>query len=164
MKEPPIRSPLRLPDDVFRARLAETVQAMEQWADEMRDAADIAIREAATFWKIDAAPFAPGACRFETLFNANQTYSLVVAGETYENRPFDRFEFFPMLARAVAAGRVERIETLSALTAAVEMIETRIELEDGWAWIGERRVGPRVGRRLEVAEERRVRRFLPYRR
>ncbi|MFN0218540.1 MAG: hypothetical protein ACKVP4_06970 [Hyphomicrobium sp.] len=164
MTQPPIRSTLRLPDDAFRARLSETIAALDQWAADMRDVAEIAIQQSATFWKIEAAPHAPGTCTFETLFNANQTYSLVIAGESYEDRPFDRFEFFPMMARAVAAGRVERIQTLSALTATVEMIETRIELEDGWAWIGERRVGPRVRRGLEMAEERRVQRFLPYRR
>lgn len=162
MIDTPIRANLRLPTDVFRARLAETVEALEEWAAATRSAADISIREQATFWKLSAAPYARGACPFEVLFNAEQTYSLAIAGEVYEDRPFDRFEFFPMMARAMSAGRVERVETANALTATIEMIETRIELEDGWVWIGERRIGQRQRRTLDTPEERRVKRFLPY--
>ena len=84
--------------------------------------------------------------------------------DVYEDRPFDTVAFFPMLARAIAGGHVERIETRSALTGALDAIEMRVVLEDGWAWIGERRVGARQSRRVETAEERRVHRFLPYRR
>lgn len=164
MTETPIRPKLRLPDDLFRARLAETIETMEAWAAATRDAAEITINVHTTFWKMSSLPFASGACPFEALFNADQTYGLVIGGERYEDRPFDRFEFFPMMARAIASGRVERVETMSALTANLEMVEMRIELEDGWVWIGERRVGHRPKRRIETPEERRGQRFLPYRR
>lgn len=164
MRAPPIRSTLRLPDDAFRANLAETIAAMEQWEVDARSGAAIEIKAHPSFWRIAVAPHAAGACPFEVVFKSDQTYSIWVAGETYEDRPFDRFDFFPMMARAIEAGRVERIRTLNALTGALEMIETRIDLEDGWSWIAERRVGAHVRRGLEASEERRVHRFLPYRR
>ena len=164
MTAPPIRSAPHPPDDAFSSALAATIEEMVQWAGANRDVADIEIQSHAAFWRIEAQPRMPGACPFEALLNQDQTYSLVIAGEFYEKRPIDRLDFFAMMARAIAAGRVERILTLSALTETLEAIETRIELEDGWAWVAERRVGPRLRRGLEPDEERRVQRFLPYRR
>lgn len=164
MTDPPIRPTLRLPDDAYRARLAATIEELERWAADLRDAADIVTTPHSAFWRIESTPHMPGACDFTALFSASQTFSLIVAGEFYEDRPIDRFELFPMIARAMSAGRVERIHTLSALTNSVKTIETRIELEDGWAWVGERRIGPYGRREGDASEERRVRRFLPYRR
>ena len=164
MNDGPIRSALILPDDVFRARLAATISEMENWVAAHRDCADCDMSSTSSYWKLRVVPRMTGACPFEMMFRANQTFSMSLAREVYEDRPFDTFEFFPMLARAVAGGHVERIETRSALTGALEAIEMRVVLEDGWAWIGERRVGARQSRRVETAEERRVYRFLPYRR
>jgi hypothetical protein len=109
-------------------------------------------------------PEMPGAAPFQLLLAASQRFSLKIGGEIYDDKPIDRFDFFPMLVRAIRDGRVARIETFNALTEALETIETRVELEDGWAWVGERRVGQRASRRLESAQERRTARFLPYRR
>lgn len=164
MTSSPIRHSQALPDDVFRSRLAETIAALEDWAAAHRDCAEIEMSSGAEYWQLRAVPHMPGACPFEMLFRTNQTFSLNLASEIYEDRRIDRFEFFAMFARAVTRGDVERIETLSALTGAREMIEMRVSLEDGWAWIGERRIAPRLPRKLDGAETRRVRRFLSYRR
>ncbi len=151
-------------DDVFRNRLEEAIDGLEAWSVQHRDAADVNIASSAAYWKLSVRPFMLGACAFDIVLLANQRYSLDIAGEVYEDKIIDRFDFFIMLARAIASGNACRIETRSALTAALEIIETRIDLEDGWAWIGERRVGARTARNLESAQEIRTRRFLPYRR
>ncbi len=164
MMPPPIRKATALPDDVFRERLAETIAALEAWAADNGDVAEIEMAVGAEFWKIRAVPHMTGACPFEILLRTNQTFSVNLASEVYEDRRIDRFDFFAMFARAVTLGNVERIETLSAATGAREMIEMRVDLEDGWAWIGERRVAPRNSRKFETNEVCRLRRFLSYRR
>ena len=68
------------------------------------------------------------------------------------------------LVSAIAAGRVERIETRNALTGVLLGIGTRVEIEDGWDWTGARRTTPTPLPALEADEVRRTHRFLPYRR
>jgi hypothetical protein len=151
-------------DDAFRNRLGEAILAMEAWASAHRDCADVEVSITAGYWKLAAHPFTKGACPFELLLRADQKFDAAIGGEVYEDKPIDKFEFFPMLARAIATGNVEQIEVLNALTGALDAIETRITLEDGWAWIGERRTGPRGARRTDSTQELRTKRFLPYRR
>ena len=151
-------------DDVFRQHLENVIGDLERWSAGYHDVADLKISATAAYWKLSVRPFMTGACPFEILLQASRSFSLDIAGEVYEDKPFDRFDFFLHLSRAIVAGHVARIETRSALTGALETIETRVELEDGWAWIGERRVGARGVRKLESSQETRTQRFLPYRR
>ncbi len=151
-------------DDVFRARLNEVITELEQWGHAQRDVATIESAAAAAFWEMAVTPNLKGACPFGVLFRPDQRFTLALGDEIYEDKPFDRFDFFIMLARAVAAGKIDMLETRSALTGTLEKIETRVELEDGWAWIGERRIGGRAVRKTDAAQEVRTRRFLPYRR
>ena len=151
-----------LPDDAFRRKLEETIAELETWAGVTRQAARIDVANAPTYWRMTVEPVAAGAAPFQLLLTDAQRFTLLVAGELYAEKPIDAFEFFPMLVRAIAAGNVERIETSNAMTAALETLETRIVLEDGWAWVGERRIGSRISRRPETVQERRTRRFLPY--
>lgn len=153
-------------DDVFRARLSETVAELDRWAATLTDVATIEMAETSTYWRMAVRPFMVGAAPFDLLIEADQKFSLNVAGEIYEKKPVDSFEFFPKLARAIAAGHVERIESRCAMTGALELVDTRITLDDGWAWIGERRCGLRqVARaKAEAAAVSRSHRFLPYRR
>lgn len=151
-------------DDVFRDRLATTIAALDAWALQNRDVADIETSSGSTHWRLRSLPHQRGACAFELVLTAEQTFSLNLGGEIYEGRPIDQLDFFPMLVRAVAAGRVERIQTLNAMTGAREQVDMRVTLEDGWAWIGERRTGLRGLRRLEANEERRCEPYLAYRR
>ncbi len=151
-------------DDTYREHLSTAISALQAWAAENRDVADIEIDDADAYWKISVRPHAAGTCPFELLFDAKQNFSLALDREIYEHRPIDRFDFFAMLARAACDGRIERITTHNAMTAAADMIEMRVILEDGWAWVGERRVGPRPSRKLETAAISRIERYLPYRR
>lgn len=152
------------PDDVYRSRLGETIAALEAWAARQRDVANIDIAATATYWKLTVVPSARGACPFELLLRADQRFNTIIGDEIYEDKLIDQFEFFPMMVHAIATGNVERIEVLNALTGTVEAVETRLTLEDGWAWIGERRTSHRPMRRHEMSEERRVSPYLPYRR
>jgi hypothetical protein len=151
-------------DDVYRNQLGEAILSLEGWARDNRDVAAIEMSVTPSYWKLSAQPETFGACPFDLLLRADQKFNLAIGGEVYEDKPVDKLDFFGMLARAIAAGRIERIEVLNALTGAREAIETRVTLEDGWAWIAERRIGPRTAQRLEAAQELRTKRYLPYRR
>ncbi len=151
-------------DDAFRAALAEAISGLEDWARQARVNADIDIAQGSSYWRLSARPTMKGACPFDLLLAAGQTYSLKVAEEFYGDKPIDKFDLFLRLASAIEAGRVAQIETRNALTDSLECIESRVELDDGWAWIGERRIGNRPSRKLDTAQARRERRFLPYNR
>ena len=151
-------------NDVYRANLASVIATLEAWARDHRDAAEIETAAVTSYWKMAVMPHTTGACPFEILLRADQRFDVNIAGEAYYDKPIDRFDFFPMLARAVFAGNVARVDISNALTSALESVETRVTLEDGWTWIGERRVGTRSARKIESAQESRAHRFLPYRR
>lgn len=153
-----------LPDDVFRERLETTLVDLETWAQETRDSADIAISASDRYWRMAVGPFFPGACPFELLIKASQSFDIVLDREAYEDRPIQRFDLFLNLAKAIVAGRVERIETRNALTGIPINIATRVELAPGWDWIGSRTVLKRFIRSLEVNEEQRTYRYLSYHR
>ena len=108
--------------------------------------------------------FLPSACPFELLIKADQTFDLVLNGEVYESHPVERFDLFPKLAAAIAAGHVERIETRNSQTGILIDVATRVELASGWDWTGSRRVLQRFVRPLEAHEERETHRFLSYKR
>jgi hypothetical protein len=150
-----------LPDDVFRDRLEQTLVELEAWAKAASDSAEIDIGASRQYWRMSAIPHARGACPLELMIKSDQTFSLKLAGEVYEDRPADKFDFFLKLSHAIAAGRVERIETLNALTVVLLVIAMRVELAPQWEWIGERRLAIPAA---DGAEERRTHRFLPYRR
>ncbi len=148
-----------LPDDVFRDHLERTLVDIEAWAEKARECAAIDITASQKYWRMVVLPYVPLACPFELLIKSDQNFSLKLADETYENRPIERFDLFPALARAVEAGHAERIETFDATTDALVAIASRVELMPGWDWIGERRLVPPV-----QSEECRTHRFLSYRR
>ena len=153
-----------LSDDVFRERLERLLVELEAWAETTRDASAIDIAASARYWRMSVHPFAEGACPFEIMIKADQTFSLKLQDEVYEDRPLDRFDFFVRLVEAIAAGRVERIETFNALTGLLLAIEMRVELSPGWDWIGVRSVAPQKSPALVEAVECSTHRFLPYRR
>lgn len=151
-----------LPDDVFRERLEQTLVDLEAWAEETRSNADITITASDRYWRMTVFPFLAGACPFELLLNASQTFDLSLDGEIYENRPVERFDFFIRLAQAIAAGRVERIETRNSLTGLLIAIAMRVEIAPDWRWMGSRRILKHDLNLLTADEERQTRRFLPY--
>jgi hypothetical protein len=153
-----------LPNDVFRERLEQTLVELEAWAKGKRDCADIEIAASERYWKMAVVPHFPRACAFELLIDADQTFGLMLQEEIYEKRSIQRFDLFPTLVTAIAAGRVERIETRNSLTDLLLAVEMRVELADGWDWIGRRYLPVRSLSALKADEERRTYRFLPYRR
>ena len=154
------RTDKMLPDDVFRERLEQTLVELEAWAEKIRDCADADVDASQRHWRMSVVPYLPGACPFELLIKADQTFSLNIAGEFYEDKPLDRFDFFIKLVTAIADGRVERIETYSAPTGMLLGIAMRVEIEDGWDWIGSREVTRRRIPLLESEVERSARRYL----
>jgi hypothetical protein len=156
------RTDKMLPDDVFRERLEKTLVDLEAWAKTIRDCADAEVDASQRHWRMSVVPYIPGACPFELLIKADQTFSLNLAGEFYEDRPLDRFDFFIKLVDAIAAGRVDRVETYSAPTGMLLGIAMRVAIEDGWDWIGSREVTRHRMPLLESEIERRTRRYLSY--
>ena len=153
-----------LPDDVFRERLEKTLVDLETWAEETRGGADIAISASDRYWRMAVRPFFPGTCPFELLIKASQTFDLVLDREAYENKPIQRFDLFLNLAKAIAAGRAERIETRNALTGILIDVTMRVELAAGWDRIGSRKALKRFAHPLEANEEQRTYRYLTYNR
>ena len=152
------------PDDVYRRHLGEIIAALETWAHDNRDVARIETASTPSFWKVNVNPHVRGACPFELLLRSDQRFNVAIGDEVYEDNPVGNFDFFAKLAGAIVRGHVERVDFLNALTGALDMIETRVTLDDGWAWIGERRIGQRSATRLESGQELRTRPYLPYRR
>jgi hypothetical protein len=153
-----------LPDDVFRERLEQTLIDLEAWADEMRDCADIEIAASERYWRLSVRPHFPAACPFDLLLHREQTFDLAIGGQHYENKPIERLDLFLKLVKAIAAGRVERIETRNALTGVLIAVAMRVELAEGWDWLGRHTVLKRSLHTLEQSEECQTFRFLPYRR
>jgi hypothetical protein len=160
----PQRDPSMLSDDVFRDNLERSLIKLEKWANTLADCAAVDVAAARHYWRLSVAPFMSGACPFDLMLKSDQTFSLRLARETYEDNPIDGFDLFLKLAIAIAAGRVDKIETLNADTEALLAVEMRVALAPGLDWIGERRVAPRAGLASDPPEERRTHRFLPYRR
>lgn len=148
-----------LPDDVFRDRLEQTLVEVEKSVTNLRDCAAVEITASPRYWSVVVFPFLAAACPFELMIKADQTFSVKLAGEAFENRPVERFELFPHLVRAIEAGRVDKISKFDAMTDALLAIEMHVELAPGWDWFGERRIRP-----PSPAEEWRTHRYLAYRR
>jgi hypothetical protein len=164
MTKQSIRAPAKRPDDVYRAVLDDCIAKFTAWRDAHESVADIQVEATGGHWRLSAAPYAVGACAFELLVQPNQRFSLVVGDEVFEDKPVTDPEVLVMLVKAISAGRVQRIEVSNALTGQVERIETRISLEDGWDWIGERRIASRPGVDASAAEVLKTRPYLAYRR
>jgi len=155
-----------LPDDVFRSRLQSTITALRYWAPSVADAARIDETETSDFWRIDVSPVVASACPFELILHADQHYDLSIAGETYESRPIDTFEWIVPLANAVADGSIVQRRWISRLTGLERAVETVIMLPDGGIW-QESRGAPSYFRAPTLDDdgtELREKRFLPYRR
>jgi hypothetical protein len=148
-----------LPDDVFRDRLEQTLVEIEKSVAKMRDYAAVDVAASPRYWRVVVLPFFAAACPMDLMIKADQTFSLKLAGEAFEDRPVEHFELFPHLVRAIEAGHVEKISKHDAMTDALVAIEMRVALGPGWDWLGERRIAP-----VTSAEEWRTHRYLAYRR
>ncbi|CAN1722636.1 conserved protein of unknown function [Hyphomicrobium sp. 1Nfss2.1] len=154
-----------LPDDVFRSRLQSTITALRYWAPSVADAARIEETETSDFWRIDVAPMVASACPFELILHADQNYDLSIAGETYESRPVETFEWIVPLANAVADGSIVQRRWISRLTGLERAVETIVMLPGGGIWKETRGAWDLRAPTLDDdGTELREKRFLPYRR
>lgn len=153
-----------LPDDVFRSRLQSTITALRYWAPSIADAARLEETETGDYWRITVTPRVASACPFELILHADQRFDLSVAGETYEGRPLDSFDWFIPFANAVADGNIVQRRWISRLTGLERSVETVVVLPSGAIWRegnGETHQIPTLD---DDGTELRERRFLPYRR
>jgi hypothetical protein len=155
----PVSDTDMLPDDLFRDRLEQTLIDIEKHAAVIDKAAKIDVVAQPSYWRLAVRPFIPLACPFELMIKEDQTFSLELDGERYENLKIERFELFPALVRAIEKGDAERINTYSTVTDALVAVAMRVLLEPGWDWYGERRLMPE-----SAAEQRATHRYLPYNR
>jgi hypothetical protein len=153
-----------LPDDVFLSRLQSTITALRYWAPSVADAARLEEEETSDYWKIVVTPTMATACPFELILHADQRYDLAIAGETYESRPIESFDWFVPFAGAVSEGHVVQRRWLSRLTGLERSVETLVTLPGGSIWRegrGDTHLLPTLD---DDGTELRERRFLPYRR
>lgn len=153
-----------LPDDIFRTRLQSTITALRYWAPSIADAARLEETETGDYWRIIVTPKVASACPFELILHADQRYDLSVAGEVYEGRPLDTFDWCIPFANAVADGNVVQRRWISRFTGLERLVETVVMLPSGTIWRegnGASHLTPTLD---DDGTELRERRFLPYRR
>jgi len=153
-----------LPDDVFRSRLQATITALRYWAPSIADTARLDEQETADFWCLKVSPRVPSACPFEMILYTDQRYDIAVAGESYDNRPIESFEWFVPFAEAVAEGNIVQRRWISRFTGLERAIETVVTLPNGGIWREANDSRPITPTLADDGAELRERRFLPYRR
>lgn len=153
-----------LPDDVFRSRLQSTITALRYWAPSVADAARLQEVENSDYWKIVVAPAVASACPFELILHSDQRYDVAIAGETYESRPIESFEWFVPFAEAIAEGNVVQRQWISRLTGLERSAETLVTMPNGGIWCEARGAPQKMPTLDDDGTELRERRFLPYRR
>jgi hypothetical protein len=153
-----------LSDDVFRSRLETTIASLRYWVPQVADAARIEDSEIAGAWKLAVTPRTEGACAFELLLCESQKFDLMLAGETYEDRPIESLSLFLPLVEAISEGRVIQRRTSSVLTGILYEVESTVLLGDGALWRDHRCLAP-ISSAVpgdSLTETRHL--FLPYRR
>ncbi len=149
-----------LSDDTYRSRLAVAIAELRYWVPSISDAAEIEETETSAFWRLAVTPKLPQACPFELILRADQLHDILIAGESYENRPIGSLDIFLPLAQAITDGAVVQRRWFSSATGRPLSIETLVSLPGGATW----REGERPPREQELAVEFRDRHFLAYRR
>lgn len=143
-------------DDAYRHGLQGIVEGLRYWVPAIADVAHIAEDGGADFWHLNITSRMPGGCPFEMLLRHDQTYDMVIAGETYEYLPVPSLAMFLPMAEAIIDGRVVQRHWISRQTGARHAIETLVFLSDGSTWC--------EGNKPDGSCENRDRHFLPYRR
>jgi hypothetical protein len=146
-----------LSDDVFRDRLEQVLIEIETYVAGIRDCAAVDVVASLRYWRMIVVPQVPGACPFELIIKADQTFSIRLADQTFEDRPVDEFDLFLKLLRAVEAGHVDKILKFDATTEELIAIAMRVNLTPDLDWFCEHRLAPAA-----ATEEWRAHRYLPY--
>ena len=126
-----------LADDVFRPKLQETIAALEKWAKQIGQFAQVERSE--TNWRIKLEPPVPNACPCELILRRDQRFDLVIGEETYEDHPVRNLGLFLPMLQAVVAGNVSTRRWISSATGLEYQVETVVPLPDGTSWRAERR-------------------------
>ncbi|MDH4982040.1 hypothetical protein [Hyphomicrobium sp. D-2] len=153
-----------LPDDVFRTRLQATITALRYWAPTVASTARVEETSSGDYWRLAITPITPSACPLELILHSDQHYDIFIAGETYEGRPIDSFDWFLPLAEAVAEGQVVQRQRISRLTGLQRSTETLVALANGEVWFDGRDTLHAAPPIEDDGTEIRERRFLPYHR
>ena len=153
-----------LPDDVFRTRLQATITALRYWAPTIASAARVEETSSGDYWRLAIVPTTPSACPLELILHSDQSYDLALAGETYQGRPIDSFDWFLPLAEAVADGQVVQRQRVSRLTGLKHSTQTLVALANGDVWFDGRDTLQSAPPIEDDGTEIRERRFLPYQR
>lgn len=142
--------------------LEDTYRALSGWREKAAAAASIQMHDTAAGWALIGRPHMLGACGFVLLFEAQREFTVQIEKEIYARQPVGTTDFFVRFVEAVEAGRVVQIEYADAATGALTAVESKVSFDDGWAWVGERRLSKRCRRDGEV--ERHIRQFLRWQR
>jgi hypothetical protein len=148
-----------LADDIFRPKLEETIAALEEWAKQMGQFAQVERSE--TNWRIKVLPPIPNACPCELILRRDQRFELAIGEETYEDHPVRNLDLFLPMLQAVVAGNVSTRRWISSATGLEYQVETVVSLPDGTSWRADRR-NPLAPHPPEINLECEARQYLPY--
>lgn len=153
-----------LPNDVFRARLDQTIASINYWVPSIADVTTVERTDGEAYWRLKIVPNVANACGFELILRDDQKFDLMIAGEVYEDRKIEVVEAFLPLVDAIASGNVEQHRWISAATSTERAVETLVHFSDGRIWRdGHPQKFLSLAHRTDGAQLH-VRRFLPYRR
>lgn len=131
-----------LPDDVFRNRVRDVCQTLEQWCEGRKDVARITRETGAGFWRLAAVPGAAQACPVEVVIHhAAQTIDLGIGRESCTGLGVEVLERLPALFAAVEAGLAIERCWHSALTELPLAVDTLVPAGDGETWLHRRVLG-----------------------
>lgn len=150
-----------------REVLAETTGALQRWAGEHRDVADIDLDNGDGYWRLDVRPFALHACPFELVVHADGVhYDIAVDTCSYAGLRTRNIQLLPVLVSALVAGRVVTARWRSIHTGLLHSVETTISPEDAACdtWRQTQHVEA-VSQLLDSSDcERHAKHYVPYRR
>lgn len=153
------------PLDVFRQHFDTAVQTLEQWAGRQRDVAEVVVERAAGFWRVSLLPLSPTACAIELILHRNQTYDIMIGGESYEGLAVASLDDFEPLLAAIVDGRVRTRYDHRGATNALAGVMTEVMIDGGKVWQQARVVGSVATRaQTDPSVISRERHYAPYRR
>lgn len=150
-----------------RDDLAKATAALQRWADEHGDVAEIELDDGDGYWRLGVRPFALYACPFElVVYDDGVHYDIAVDTCSYADLRTRNMQFLPALVSAITAGCVVIAHWRSIHTGLLHSVETRISPEGDavGSWQQTQRVAA-VANLLKISDcERHAKHYVPYRR
>jgi len=141
----------------FRGPSVEaTIEQIRYWVPTITDVARTVEARESESWLLSIEPHLAAACPVAIALRQTGRFDISIAGETYEDRSFQRLDQLVQLLERIADGHVIQRRWVSAMTGAYRGVETLVVMGPDDLWRG--------GEAFDVNAEHHDRHFLPYRR